>query len=183
MSLCQDAPVDMLMYYDARPGTIFNGLFDIYTFAPRPAYYALFSWADLRDLGTQVKTVVEFPDREEVIAKAVEESQWEYPPLEYESKAIITNEVVTAVAAKGGDGSLGILVTRFMDDDNITAPEKVSVRLSKGGFCGRVRAYVTDGVRLHSPIHLFVDDAGAVSFGLAPNAFAYIETKTAPMTR
>ena len=181
MSLCQDAPVDMLMYYDARPGTIFNGLFDYYTYAPRPAYYALFSWADLRDLGTQVKAAVEFPDRNEVIAKAVEESQWEYPPLEYESKAIITNEVVTAVAAKGGDGRLGILVTRFTDDDNITAPEKVSVRISNGVFAGRVRAYVTDDMRLHSSIHLFVDNAGGVSFGLAPNAFAYIEAKAAPM--
>ena len=97
--------------------------------------------------------------------------------LEYESKAIITNEVVTAVAAKGGDGSLGILVTRFTDDDNITAPEKVSVRLSKGGFCGRVRAYVTDGVRLHSPVPLVSDPQGVASFNLAPNAFAYIEAK------
>jgi hypothetical protein len=82
---------------------------------------------------------------------------------------------VTAVAAKGRDGSLGILVTRFMDDDNITAPEKVSVRLAKGGFAGRVRAYVTDGVRLHSPVPLVPNPQGEVSFNLAPNAFTYIE--------
>ena len=181
MSICQNEPIDMLMYYDARPGTIFNGLFDLYTFAPRPAYYALFSWADLRDLGTQVKAKVELPDREAVIAKALEESQWVVPPLAYESKYIITNEVVTAVAAKGRDGNLGILVTRFTDDDNITAPEMVTVKLAKGGFFGRVRAYVTDGVRLHSPVHLTPDHTGAVSFGLAPNAFAYVEARTAPM--
>ena len=121
-----------------------------------------------------------FRSRAEVIAKALEESKWEVPPLAYESKYSITNEVVTAVAAKGRDGGLGIFVSRFTDDDNITAPEHVTVRLAKGGFSGRVRAYVTDGVRLHSPIHLTPDHTGAVSFGLAPNAFAYIEAKTAP---
>ena len=179
MSICQDEPIDMLMYYDARPATIFNGLFDYYTYAPRPAYYALFSWADLRELGTQVRAKVEFPDRAEVLAKAEEESRWEFPPLAYESKYIITNEVVTATAAKGKDGGLGILVARFVDDDNVTAPEKVSLRLACGGFGGRVRAYVTDGVRLHSPIHLTPDHKGTVSFSLAPNAFAYVETKVA----
>ena len=177
MSICQDEPIDMLMYYDARPATIFNGLFDYYTYAPRPAYYALFSWADLRELGTQVMAKVEFPDRAEVLAKAEEESRWEFPPLAYESKYIITNEVVTATAAKGKDGGLGILVARFVDDDNVTAPEKVSLRLACGGFSGRVRAYVTDDVRLHSPIHLTPDHKGTVSFNLAPNAFAYVETK------
>ena len=180
MSICQDEPIDMLMYYDARPATVFNGLFDYYTYAPRPAYYALFSWADLRELGTQVRAKVEFPDRAEVLAKAEEESRWEFPPLAYESKYIITNEVVTATAAKGRDGGLGVLVTRFVDDDNVTAPEKVSLRLAcGGGFGGRVRAYVTDGVRLHSPIHLTPDHKDTVSFNLAPNAFAYVETKVA----
>jgi hypothetical protein len=36
---------------------------------------------------------------------------------------------------------------------------------------------VTDGVRLHSPLHLTPDHKGTVSFNLAPNAFAYVETK------
>lgn len=177
MSLCQDAPVDMLMYYDARPGTIFNGLFDIYTYAPRPAYYALFSWADMRELGTQVRTAVEFPDRAAVLAKAEEESRWEYPPLPYESKFNITNELVTATAARADDGRLGVLVTRFSDDDNLTAPEKMTLRPRKGVLAGRVRAYVTDVHRLHSPEHLFIDDDGSVSLNLLPNSFAFIEVE------
>jgi hypothetical protein len=40
MVACQDQPVDKLMYYDARIGTGFNGLFDLYDLSPRPAYYA-----------------------------------------------------------------------------------------------------------------------------------------------
>ena len=42
-----------------------------------------------------------------------------------------------------------------------------------------MRAYVTDGVRLHSPVHLVPDRLGAVSFSLAPNAFAYVEARVA----
>ena len=114
----QNSPVDMLMYYDARPGTVFNGLFDFYTFAPLPAYYALFSWADLRDLGTQVAASVE--------------------PAVHEN-----GSVVTAVAAKGSDGSLGVLVARYCEDRNITSSETFALKLASGQFAGRVRGYLT----------------------------------------
>lgn len=50
---CQDAPVDMLMYYDARPSA-FNGLFDYYTYAPLPSYYVLYAWNKLLRLGNQL---------------------------------------------------------------------------------------------------------------------------------
>lgn len=180
LSLGQDAPIDMLMYYDARPGTVYNGLFDFYTYAPRPAYYALFSWADMRELGTQVRSTVELPDRAALLAKAKEESEREYPPLPYESSWIITNELVTATAAKGADGKLGILVTRFADDDNITAAEKVTLRLGSGVFEGRVRAYVTDMHHLHSATHLFLEADGSVTFNLLPNSFAFIEARVKP---
>ena len=147
----QKSPIDMLMYYDAKPGTVFNGLFDFYTFAPLPAYYALFSWADLRELGTQVAADVA-PSRND-------------------------KSIVTAVAAKGNDDSLGVLLVRYCEDRNITASETFTLRLASGRFAGRVRGYVTDEDRLHSPVHLVAKDDGTVSFTLAPNAFIYIETR------
>jgi len=55
MQVCQDGPTDMLMYYDARPRTVFNGLFDHRTQHPLPPYYALYAWSHLAELGTQVK--------------------------------------------------------------------------------------------------------------------------------
>lgn len=42
MSEAQKAPIDMLMYYDARP-CVFNGLFDFYTLKPQKGYYP-FLW-------------------------------------------------------------------------------------------------------------------------------------------
>ncbi len=89
--------------------------------------------------------------------------------------------VVTAVAAKGADGSLGVLVARYCDDRNVTASETFTLRLASGRFAVRVRGYVTDADRRHSPVHLFPAADDTVSFTLAPNAFIYIETHVAIM--
>ncbi len=53
MSHCQNAPVDMLMYYDARPGC-FNGLFDFYTMRPLKGYYAFLIFSALYALKNTV---------------------------------------------------------------------------------------------------------------------------------
>ncbi|MBE7042172.1 MAG: hypothetical protein E7399_01580 [Ruminococcaceae bacterium] len=53
MSLCQDAPLDMLMYYDVSPGA-FNGLFDYYTFRRLKTYYAFHMFSHLYLAGTQI---------------------------------------------------------------------------------------------------------------------------------
>ena len=55
MCSLQNAPLDMLMYYDLRPCTSYNGAFSAYTFDPQPPYYALYYWAQLAALGTQIK--------------------------------------------------------------------------------------------------------------------------------
>lgn len=57
MCACQDAPVDILMYYDARP-TAFNGLFDYYTFAPLKGYYPFLAWSKLAALGMEASCAI-----------------------------------------------------------------------------------------------------------------------------
>ena len=56
MSTCQDAPLDMLMYYDLRPNVSYNGAFSAYHYDLLPAYWSLYYWAELADYGTQVKS-------------------------------------------------------------------------------------------------------------------------------
>ena len=56
MSTCQDAPLDMLMYYDLRPNVSYNGAFSPYHYDLLPAYWSLYYWAELADYGTQVKS-------------------------------------------------------------------------------------------------------------------------------
>ena len=54
MCVSQALPLDMLMYYDARP-CVMNGIFDD-NFAPRKTYYIYEMFRDLRKLGTYVPT-------------------------------------------------------------------------------------------------------------------------------
>ena len=53
MGACQYAPVDMLMYYDARPG-VMNGMFDFNTLKCRKTYYPIAAFGNLADFGTAV---------------------------------------------------------------------------------------------------------------------------------
>lgn len=58
---CQNAPVEMLMYYDIRP-CVYCGLFDLYTFDPKEAYYAFYAWSKLSKLGKQLNVTVDERD-------------------------------------------------------------------------------------------------------------------------
>ena len=49
----QNSTIDMLMYYDARP-TVFNGMFDFYTYRPLKGYYPFVMFSKLYALGTAV---------------------------------------------------------------------------------------------------------------------------------
>ena len=56
MSAAQNCPhIDMLMYYDARPSE-WNGLFDFYTLEPIKGYYAFYIFANLYEMGVQIKS-------------------------------------------------------------------------------------------------------------------------------
>ena len=97
MQASQDGPADMLMYYDARPNTSFNGLFDLTTFCTLPPYYAFYAWHKLRTLGTQVQT----------------------------RTGDLKDIYVTA--AKGDDGRLAVLVTYCPGDRNRIAPVSLDI--------------------------------------------------------
>ena len=53
MCMGQNAPLDMLMYYDARP-CLYNGLWDFYTLETKKTYFAFSAFATLRDLKNQI---------------------------------------------------------------------------------------------------------------------------------
>ncbi len=61
MSDCQTAPVDMLMYYDARPCGM-NGLFNFYSFKPLKGYYSIKTWGEMLTLGGACEVSSTVPD-------------------------------------------------------------------------------------------------------------------------
>lgn len=70
MCKCQNAPLDMLMYYDLRPTVSYNGAFSAYYYDLLPGYWPLYYWAELVDYGTQVKSSCEESDIYTCAAKA-----------------------------------------------------------------------------------------------------------------
>lgn len=56
MSIGQASPLDMLMYYDARVNTVFNGMFDLYTLRPIKGYYPFLYFSALYELGNQAES-------------------------------------------------------------------------------------------------------------------------------
>ena len=68
----QKAPVDMLMYYDARVSTAFNGMFDFYTLRPLKGYYPFKMFSALYELGGEAET---FSDDENVYVTAAGDGQ------------------------------------------------------------------------------------------------------------
>lgn len=60
MIVGQNSPLDMMMYYDARP-SVFNGLWDFYTQKELHGYYPFLMYSLLYSLGTQYETVTDEP--------------------------------------------------------------------------------------------------------------------------
>lgn len=55
MCACQNEPLDMLMYYDARVSCTMNCLFSTITLKRLKGYYGFYAFAELADLGNQVR--------------------------------------------------------------------------------------------------------------------------------
>ncbi|MBQ7195002.1 MAG: hypothetical protein IJS07_05160 [Bacteroidales bacterium] len=147
MSTCQDARPDMLMYYDARPGTGFCGLYDATTLKTNPAYYAFYMWSRLKDYGTQVRTAIggEMPD-------------------------------VYATAARQEEKGLAVMLCRFNDDDNVSAPRMLTVDLGGAKNEGTVYAHITDSNHLFTEIPLEIKN-GRLELLMAPESFVFIEIR------
>ena len=55
MCVCQNEPLDILMYYDARVSSAMSCLFHMMTLRRLKGYYGFYAFAELAELGTQVK--------------------------------------------------------------------------------------------------------------------------------
>ncbi len=74
MTIGQHTPVDMLMYYDARPNSRFNGIFDFYTYDKLKGYYSFLMFSKLYKMGTHVQSDVDSDDIHVVAAKGEDKS-------------------------------------------------------------------------------------------------------------
>ena len=147
ISSCQNAPVDLAHYYDARPNTAMNGLFKANT--ALPGDYAIYAWSKLAALGTQVET--------KNIRSA---DEYDY-------------DDVYATAAADGKGCFGLYLVRFSENDNSVRMKRVRVSVEGVSLAG-LFAHVVDTNRLFTEVPLEAEPDGSVFLTLEPNCIVYI---------
>ena len=164
MAVCQDGPLNMLMFYDARPSTLFCSLFDAVTLWPIKGYYPFYAWSRLCDYGTQVACSVTDGTGADSDAKTgfVEKKDKSAPGG------------FRAVAVKGADGSGAVLVVRYSDDDNVSDTGAVTLRVA-GKDLSKARCHLTDRVRTYTEVPLERKADGSVTVRMQPLSFAVIE--------
>lgn len=112
MTACQSAPVDMLMYYDARTNSSMNGMFSLYNYRTQKGYYPIKTWGEFLLMGNECAVECDIPD---IYAAAARDS-------EGHAAVMITYYTdddlalpVTFSAEIAGDG-IGELITEYLLD-------------------------------------------------------------------
>ncbi len=149
MADCQNAPVDMLMYYDARPCAM-NGIWNQYDLSPLKGWYALDAFRALADLGRLVRTQIDETDG---------------------------GEELHAVAAKcrRNGRRRAALIARFVEDDAVTRPKAVALRLASGTWGAHPRVRILDAKRDLADIPADVRPDGTLRLRLPPLSAALVE--------
>ena len=102
MCECQNAPLDMLMYYDLRPNTSWCGPWAPSIYDIRPPYWALYYWAELASYGSQIESSCE------------------------------TGNIYTCAAMSEDGEHIRLLVARYHEDDNHNTPRETGISLPDG---------------------------------------------------
>ncbi len=162
---CQYAPLDMLMFYDARALSGMNSLFDKTTLWPMKGYYPFRAWTKLLDRGTQVAVKVE-----------ERRGKWSDANTGTVFKSSSGRPVGSfrAAAAKGKDGSGAIVIARYSHDNNVTDTARVTL-IVPGAPLAKARCLLTDAVRTFTEVPFETDDGGNYLIRMQPNSFAVVE--------
>ncbi len=164
MTVTQSAPVDLLMFYDARTHTVMNSMFDLVTQWPKKGYYPFVAWSDMVERApTQVKCGV--------VEGTIAASDANTGATEKKDQSIPGG--IRAVASKGDKGG-AVLVSRYSDDNNVTDTATVTIRV-KGRSLKGATCLLTDSVRTYTRIPLNVQPDGSAIIYMQPLSFALIE--------
>lgn len=86
---------------------------------------------------------------------------------------------VRVTAARSDDGRLGVLVSRYVMDDNITTYENVTVKMVSDGrevpFGATVRCHICDSNNMYTEYPIALQPDGTLQLSLAPHSFVLVE--------
>lgn len=149
MSLLQDMPVDMAMYYDFRPSTCWCGAFSREVQDVLPPYYAFYAWNKLVERGRALKVSLGDELKDDIFC----------------------------TAAKGADGGMAILVVRYNSDNNELVTKDYTLQVPGIDLSGKkkVLGHLTDSSHLYTEVPLAVSDDGTIKLKMEPHSFILIE--------
>ena len=78
-------------------------------------------------------------------------------------------------AARNDQGQLGILVSRYTLDNNVTSAKEVKVSLAEGRFDDNVRCHITDQFSMYTELPVALQPDGTLLISLEPDSFVFIE--------
>lgn len=115
MTALQDAPVDMLMYYDFRPATSYCGFYDFQLYRHAPLYYTFYAWSKLK--GSECECKVEGGAGDIYAVAAVSGGRMVLMLTRYDGDNNACNLANVTVSLKGS--SLGKGYYHLTDDEHI----------------------------------------------------------------
>jgi len=107
----QNNPLDMLMYYDARPCAL-NGIFDFYTYDCLKTYYTFTMFSKLYEIGEQIEAEC---DEDDVYVTAAGNREKTAVMISYFTNDNDAKEKVVDVVIDGAKANYSV---RLLDNDN-----------------------------------------------------------------
>lgn len=117
MTAMQDAPVDMLMYYDFRPAGTYCGFYDLHSYSHTPVYYAFYAWSKLR--GSECACKVEGAKGEVYATAAVKDGRTVLLLTRYDGDNNACNLAGVTVSYPWPEGAPERVYSYLTDDDHI----------------------------------------------------------------
>ena len=94
-----------------------------------------------------------------------------------ETKAVSDIKGLTVTAAKNDRGEHAALISRYNEDNNVTDPIRVTVRLAAGGSLVGAKCLMTDDRRVFTDTYYERNGDGSITLAMRPNSFVLIEWK------
>ena len=116
LAVGQKSSLDMMMYYDARLNTGFNGLFGPYTYRPLKSYYVLKAFSGLYELKQEAES---YGDDKDLYVVAATDGKKSRAIISYYNADFLRNEEELCVEIKGAAKKFDAYL---IDENSVLAP-------------------------------------------------------------
>ena len=121
---CQHSSVDLLMYYDARIDTVWNGLWNLITLKPQHQYYSLYYFSKLFELKNEV---LSSSDDEDIYTLAATDGNKKAGMIVYYTHDETATSKHVIISFKGTSDQI-----EFYEVSNLKFNQKIDVNVQNG---------------------------------------------------